>query len=218
MRRGRRLPLDALAPYLLEVPEAAGPVRWADVFGDDGDVEIEIGFGKGLFLLQAAQERPEVNFVGVEIARKYQLFTATRMAKRGFSNVRLAKADAREFLRDRVATASVAAVHVYFPDPWWKKRHHKRRLITAEFAAQCARVLRTDGRFFFATDVEEYFQRALGILTAERALRRTDDGNRAAANAEDLTNFERKFRLQGRPIFRAVFERIGNYSRADQPA
>lgn len=215
MRRGRRLPLEALAPNLLEVPE--GSLRWPDVFGNERPVEVEIGFGKGLFLLLAAQARPNVNFVGVEIARKYQLFAATRMAKRGLTNVRLAKADARSFLSDHVASASAEAVHVYFPDPWWKKRHHKRRLMTPEFADECARVLRPGGRLLFATDVEEYFGRALEAIGSQSALLRTDNWGPVMSGAEYLTNFERKFRLQGKAIFRAAFERAGERS-PDQPA
>src|SRR5439155_12681338 len=135
-----RLPLEQLQPYLFETPPTPAPLSWAHVFGNDHPVEIEVGFGKGLFLLTESQARPGVNFFGIEIVRKYQLFTANRLAKRGLGNVRLACADARVLLRDVVPAASVQAVHVYFPDPWWKKRHHKRRLFTAEFAAACARV------------------------------------------------------------------------------
>src|SRR5262249_53239841 len=93
LRRDRRLPLEELAPYLLEVPGAPAPLDWQAVFGNAGPVEIEVGFGKGLFLVTAAQACLGVNFVGIEIARKYQLFTATRLAKRGLRNVRLVKAD-----------------------------------------------------------------------------------------------------------------------------
>src|SRR4051812_3618280 len=140
-----RLPLEQLQPYLFEVPEVAIPgadaprLAWGSIFGNQAPVEIEVGFGKGLFLLTASQERPEVNFFGIEIERKYQLSTANRIAKRHLHNVRLACTDARLFLRDWVEPGSVTAVHVYFPDPWWKKRHHKRRLFTAEFAAACAK-------------------------------------------------------------------------------
>src|SRR5262249_31661062 len=135
-----------------------GPVNWTMLFGNTNPVEIEVGFGKGLFLLTASQARPAVNFVGVEIMRKYQLHAATRLAKRDLSNVRLAHADARDWLLRFVAAGSVQAVHVYFPDPWWKKRHHKRRLFTAEFAVQCQRVLHEGGRLHLVTDVEDYFQ------------------------------------------------------------
>src|SRR5262249_41749640 len=133
------------------------PIDWKYVFGNDHPVEIEVGFGKGLFLLNAALACPGVNFFGVEIMRKYQLFTATRMARRKLMNVRLAAADARHFLRDYVLPASVQAIHVYFPDPWWKKRHHKRRVFTEDFVATCVGAIAPGGLFHLATDVAEYF-------------------------------------------------------------
>ena len=147
MRRTSRLPLEALAPYLVDVPEPPALLAWGRVFGNNHPLEVEVGFGKGLFLVTAAEAWPNVNFLGIEVVRKYQFFTATRLAKRGLANVRLVKADARPFLRDCLASASVQAVHVYFPDPWWKKRHVKRRLFTPEFATQ-VRPHPTSGRAF----------------------------------------------------------------------
>jgi tRNA (guanine-N7-)-methyltransferase len=208
VRRARRLTLEELAPYLLDVPEAPAALDWRQLFGNDHPVEIEVGFGKGLFLLTAASVCPDVNFLGIEIARKYQLYTAARLAKRGLDNVRLAKADARLFLRDRVAAGSCQALHVYFPDPWWKKRHLKRRLFTAEFAGQCARVLRPGGRFYVVTDVEEYFQ-VMTALVAEHPTLQPIPPPQPKDPEHDLdylTNFERKFRKEGRSIYRATYE------------
>lgn len=209
MRKSTRLPLEQLAPYLLEAADPPVPVVWRDVFGNDHPVEIEVGFGKGLFLLRAAQACPQVNFLGIEIMRKLQLFTATRIAKRGLGNVRLLKADARLFLRDAVAPASVQAIHAYFPDPWWKKRHHKRRLFTPEFVQQCAHSLRPTGRLYVATDVADYFQ-VITELVAEQTHWKPLPSAAPSAPADDLdylTNFERKKRKAGLPIYRAVWER-----------
>jgi tRNA (guanine-N7-)-methyltransferase len=172
-------------------------------------VELEVGFGKGLFLLNASQARPDVNFVGVEIERKYQLFTATRLAKRNRTNVRVACADARSFLRDCVPPQSLEAVHVYFPDPWWKKKHWKRRVFTAEFVAQCARVLRPGGRLHAVTDVAECaaIMRGLGdALPAFRPLP-PPSPTEPQHDLDYLTNFERKFRREGRPIHRLAWVR-----------
>ncbi len=204
VRRARRLPLEELAPYLLDLPETPCALDWQVIFANDCPVEIEVGFGKGLFLVTAAQADPEANFLGIEIARKYQLFTATRLAKRRLLNVRLAKADARAFLRDHVTSASCRAVNVYFPDPWWKKRHLKRRVFTAEFATECDRILRPAGRLCLATDVAEYFAIMQDLLRrhthlAEMPAQETND------HANSLTNFECKFRLQGKAIYRATF-------------
>ena len=215
VRRRPRLPPEELAPFLLDLPDPPAPFDWAAVFGADRPVEIEVGFGKGLFLLTAARARPDVSFVGVEIVRKYQLLTATRLAKRGLKNVRVACGDGRLFLRDRVAAASLQALHVYFPDPWWKKRHHKRRLFTPEFAAEGARVLRPHspsgegGRLHFVTDVEDYFHMACDLLAAQPLLRPLPppEPGDPRHDLDYLTNFERKFRKQGKPIWRACYER-----------
>jgi tRNA (guanine-N7-)-methyltransferase len=212
VRRSPRLPLEQLAPYLLELGDAADPPRpldWRTVFGNDHPVELEVGFGKGLFLLTASQACPQVNFVGVEVLRKYQLFTANRLAKRGLDNVRLVKADARLFLRDWVAAGALKAIHVYFPDPWWKKRHLKRRVFTAEFARACERVLRSGGRLHVVTDVEAYFA-VIAALVAEQTQLRTvplADPAEPVHDLDYLTNFERKFRKEGRPIFRGTYEK-----------
>lgn len=207
MRRTARLPLEELQPYLLPAP--AGPLDWAAVFGNNRPVEIEVGFGKGLFLLSAAQAQPEVNYLGIEIQRKYQLFTATRLAKRGLRNVRLAQADARLLLRDFVPAASVQAVHVYFPDPWWKKRHLKRRVFTAQFAALCARALQPGGRLHVVTDVKEYFDVIVKLVKKESTLAPLPppDPKQPAHDLDYLTNFERKFRKEGRAIYGAVWSR-----------
>jgi len=127
--------------------------------------------GKGLFLLTEAQARPGVNFFGIEVVRKYQLYAATRYAIRKLPNVKTACADAKLLLREFVPAGSVAAVHVLFPDPWWKKRHKKRRVFTPEFAADAARVLAPGGRLHVASDVEEYFGVMTGIVRAMPAFR-----------------------------------------------
>ena len=209
MRRAKRLPLDELAPYLLSPPESPQRINWRLVFGNDHPVELEVGFGKGLFLLNACQACPEVNFLGIEILRKYQLYAAARFAKRGFKNVRLVKGDAREFLRDCVADESFRAIHVYFPDPWWKKRHLKRRLFTVDFAVQCERTLQIGGRLYVISDVGDYFAVIKELLQQHTQLKLLPppDPKEPAHDLDYLTNFERKFRKEGRAIYRDVFER-----------
>ncbi len=220
MRKVTRLPAEELRPYTIETSlPAEGPAMgagsvdvldWRVVFGNDHPVEVEVGSGKGLFLVTAGQASPQTNYLGIEIVRKYQLYTATRLAKRQLRNVRVACADARLFLRDRIAPQSVRAVHVYFPDPWWKKRHHKRRVFTEEFARQCVHVLRAAGRLIVATDVPDYATMVREVVAAVPELRETEPpGEHAPAHDMDyLTNFERKFRKQGKDIYRMAFEKV----------
>jgi tRNA (guanine-N7-)-methyltransferase len=220
--RRHRLPPEQLAPYLLDIPglphpnrppAAAGPpalLDWRDVFGSDRPVEIEVGSGKGLFLLNAARSRPDVSFLGIEVERKYQLLAAGRLARHGVGNVRLACADARPLLRDWVRAESVQAVHVYFPDPWWKQRHHKRRVFTDEFARQCARVLRPGGVLSVATDVEDYAALVRRVVAEQTPLRPLPPPPPSTPlhDLDYLTNFERKFRKQGKPIWRLRYEKV----------
>jgi tRNA (guanine-N7-)-methyltransferase len=222
--RPGRLPAASLQRYLLDVPHPRTPPellrrRLADsaavrldglqLFGNDRPVEIEVGFGKGLFLLNESRRCPNTNFLGIEIERKYVLLTADRLARRETANVRLACTDALLLLRERIAADSVTAVHVYFPDPWWKKRHRKRRLFTWEFAEQCVRVLQPGGRLHFVSDVVEYFAETQEMLQGLAALRSIPwPAPRDAKDELDyLTNFERKYRKEGRPIYRGLYER-----------
>jgi tRNA (guanine-N7-)-methyltransferase len=209
------LSLAALEPYLVDVPHPGRlppdsprlapepPIDWHVFFGNDHPVEIEVGFGKGLFLLNQGQSRPDINFLGIEIERKYALLTATKLAKAGVANVKLACTDARWFLKHRVVAGSVAALHVYFPDPWWKNRHRKRKLFTRDFADEVVRVLQPRGRLHYVSDVADYFAESMAMLREIKSLNEVPvpDGG------EYLTNFERKYRLEGRPIFRAAFEK-----------
>jgi tRNA (guanine-N7-)-methyltransferase len=198
-----RLPLEQLQQYLFTPPPTPVPLDWAHVFGNEQPVEIEVGFGKGLFLLTASQEHPAVNYLGIEIERKYQLFTANRLAKRRLRNVRLVSTDARNFLRDYVAGSSVQAVHIYFPDPWWKKRHHKRRVFTEDFAAACTRVLRLGGNLEVLTDVAEYSELISGLLAQQASLQLLLATGPSGETFR--TNFERKYREAGKPIYAATY-------------
>ncbi len=201
-------PAGSATPVVVAPPPAR--IDWAALFGNTNPVEIEVGTGKGLFLLHAATTRPGTNFLGIEIVRKYQLYATTRYAVRNLPNVKTACADAAVVLRDYVVPGSVAAVHVYFPDPWWKKRHRKRRVFTAEFAADAARAIALGGRLYIASDVEEYFLLMTAILRAMPCFaERPEEAERAAPQTEIgyATNFERKARENGTAVWRAVYER-----------
>jgi len=197
-------------PALAADPHTLSPLLdWPTLFGNANPVEIEVGMGKGLFLLTQATTRPDVNFFGIEIVRKYQLYAATRFAIRRLANIKTTCADALVILLDHVRVGSVSAVHVLFPDPWWKARHKKRRVFTPVFAAELARVIATGGRLHIASDVEEYFDVMTGIVGAMPAFRElsSETSRDSGDTAGYQTNFERKARLKGTPIWRATYER-----------
>ncbi len=185
------------------------PLGWEGLFGDERPIELEIGCGKGLFLVNAASQRPEHGFVGVELSRKYARLAAERIVKRGVANVRIWPGDAGAVMKRLVGDASLRTVHVYFPDPWWKKRHKKRRVFTASLVVEIVRSLEPGGRLDVATDVEEYFEVIRGLIAAEPRLVELPPPplKPPEHDLDYLTNFERKFRIEGRAIHRASYHK-----------
>jgi tRNA (guanine-N7-)-methyltransferase len=187
----------------------AQPLSWTELFGQRRPVEVEIGSGKGLFLVNAASERPGHDFLGVELSRKYARLAAERAVRRGLPNVRVWPGDGRSFLARLVPDASVRTVHVYFPDPWWKKRHKKRRVFTESLVASVVRTLEPGGQLHIATDVEEYFGVIRLLVAGYPELEELPEPQVKEPEHEldYLTNFERKFRIEGRAIYRAAYEK-----------
>jgi tRNA (guanine-N7-)-methyltransferase len=182
---GAPLPLDDL------VPSRSG----------EGDWEVEIGFGKGRYLLRRCQEDPDRRFLGIELAAEYHRLAVERARRRGLTNWAALRGDALYLLAAAILPAGfAAAVHIYFPDPWPKSRHHKRRLFEPETVDLVLGLLRPGGRLFFATDFLEYGELVAEILETcpglriERRDRPWDEGPR--------TNYEAKYEAEGRPILR----------------
>lgn len=193
------------------VPPGDGPVLDpVAVFGREAPVVVEIGFGRGDSLLDAAAARPDRDHVGIEVHAPGIGYLLARAHERGLENVRVLFGDAREALRCRFAEGSLDEIRLYFPDPWPKARHHKRRLVQAEFAALAASRLRPGGRLLAATDDEDYARRMLSVFQATPTLRNlAGDGAFRTETAGRLpTRFEERGRRLGHRIRDLRFERV----------
>lgn len=207
-RRWQKATDDDLAGAMIPEPTPGSKelLDFAAIFGNDHPVELEIGCGKGAFLVTAAELCPTVNFVGVEVAPPFARAAADRMLRRGLANVRVMCCDAGRLVREHVRRGSLSATHLYFPDPWPKKRHQKRRIFSADFLDAVHAALRPGGRLCLATDFHPYYE----------LMRETTDGDpryvRLAAfewyGDGGVTNFEKKYLRAGRTSYRATYRTV----------
>ncbi|QDT16014.1 tRNA (guanine(46)-N(7))-methyltransferase TrmB [Alienimonas californiensis] len=200
--------------FELSDPKEHGPLDWAAVFPQAGPVELDVGSGRGRFTNEGAAARPGVNFCGIEHDFTAARRGAKRLKRDRSPNARVFGGDAVRFLREFVPAGSVAAVHVLYPDPWWKRRHRKRRLLGEalgpEFLDLILNALAPDGRLHVRTDVGEYFEGIAALLDdCPRLVRRENPLDETAAAIErqasgvPLTNYERKAVVgPDRPDFR----------------
>ena len=181
------------------------PLDWIGLFGNNNPVQIEVGCGKGRFLVESAQQNANVNYIGIENSWKYVLRTQQRLKKYGLTNACLVYADAAYFAQNYVPDHSIQAYHIYFPDPWPKDRHQKRRLFNNPiWIDQAVRTLDLrEGHLFVATDFADYFVQIKHRLDDTSQLiylpKLSQDTNHIQ------TSFEIKYRTQGRQIYRAVY-------------
>lgn len=195
----------------LKLDNLNAKIDFTQIFGRPGPVHVEIGSGKGTFLVHQAAAQPEANFLGIEWARKYYRYAVDRIGRRGLHNVRILRADAATFLGDFVHEASVDCFHIYFPDPWPKKRHHKRRLLQSANVDRLIHCLKPGGEMRIATDHEEYFEWIKEATSAYRTkLQEVEFERPAGAEAGEMTgtNYERKYVKEDRPIYTIALRRI----------
>ncbi|MBA2706745.1 MAG: tRNA (guanosine(46)-N7)-methyltransferase TrmB, partial [Gemmatimonadaceae bacterium] len=133
-------------PIGLDPDTLPRPLNWAELFGNANPIELEIGTGKGTFITEQAIARPDVNFFGIEWARWFWRYGSDRLRRHDCTNARTVRAEANFFLTEFVPLESISVLHIYFPDPWPKARHHKRRLIQPPFLKLVERILVPNGR------------------------------------------------------------------------
>lgn len=203
-------PLEFSAAWRLEVKEADyPPFDLRAMFGNDAPLEIEIGHGKGTFLLEAALAMKDTNFLALEWSSGRHLYTAERVAKRNLGNVRLVRGDANLLFEKQIPAGSARTVHIYFPDPYWKKKHLKRKLINKPFLALLARVLKPGGRVLLKGDVAERFAEIRETFMVDAGFRPVSSEEAFAPYPVVVSSFERKATIAGRHVECAAYERIG---------
>jgi tRNA (guanine-N7-)-methyltransferase len=187
---------------------APRPCSSGSLFGNDRPLELEIGSGKGTFLLAESGARPDVNFLGIEYARRYWIFAADRLRRAGRENARVVLGEASSFVREFLENESLSAIHVYFPDPWPKTRHRRRRLIQSLFVEVLASKLKPGARLSIATDHLEYFRQMEASVRASVLVEVDFQRSTAALESEIVgSNFERKYLREGRSIYRLAAEK-----------
>jgi tRNA (guanine-N7-)-methyltransferase len=211
----QRRAVDELLPQyeLTAAGVGAGVLDLDQVFGRSAPRTLEIGFGNGEVLAALAEAEPERDFIGIEVYRPGLGRLLSRVAERGLGNVRVSGDDAVELLQQRLADASLDRIMVFFPDPWPKKRHHKRRLIQAPFARLLASKIKPGGQLCLATDWQDYAEQMLAVMEATPGLRNLHpgtggDGYAPRPDYRPLTRFEQRGRRLGHGVWDLEYERV----------
>lgn len=197
----------------LKQDDLCGAINFEDIFGRSAPVHIEIGSGKGTFLVNQARHQPEINFLGIEWANKYYRAAVDRIGRWQIKNIRLIRTDAAEFLAEFISPASIECFHIYFPDPWPKKRHNKRRFFSTSNLAVVLRCLKPNGTIQLATDHKDYFQQANEVIEKELlngSIEIVDFIRSADATETEAvgTNYERKYIKEGRAVYTVAIKKL----------
>jgi tRNA (guanine-N7-)-methyltransferase len=197
---------DALLPSF-GIPYADARLDPATAFGRSAPLIVEIGFGMGEGTAQIAAAHPENDYLGIEVHNPGVGSLLDKVGRAGLGNVRIVQHDAVEVMRDMIAPDSLAGAHVFFPDPWHKKRHHKRRLLQAPFVSLLSSRIAPGGYLHVATDWEDYAVQILAVLEAEPLLVNTVERYAPRPAYRPLTRFEQRGVRLGHEVFDLVFRR-----------
>ena len=205
MGSGQQRALEELGPRYV-VPFTQNLPDWPALFGRLAPTVLEIGFGMGGATAAIAAARPDTDFIGVEVHEPGVGALLKLIDEKALTNLRIVQHDAVEVLAHMVAQRSLAGVHIYFPDPWHKKRHHKRRLIQPDFVRRLVTYIAPGGYLHCATDWEPYAQQMLEVLSAEPGLRNTAAGYAHRPAWRPLTKFEQRGMKLGHGVWDLVFK------------
>ena len=204
---GQQRALDDLYPrYGIDWP--GGPLAITTCFEQPAPLVLDIGFGDGDALAEMAAAHPGRNYLGVEVYRTGTGRLLRRIEAEGLGNLKVMLADASELLRDGLASASLAGVQLFFPDPWTKKRHHKRRIVQSEWLARVSDRLEPGGFLHMATDWADYAEWMRTLAEAEPRLENPHGGFAPDAGDRPETRFERRGLRKGHAVFDLVLHRI----------
>lgn len=182
----------------IDIDSVSVPFLWPQIFGSNGPIHVEIGSGKGRFLLELATEHPELSFLAVERAGKYHKMVCDKVARRGINNVRLLRTTAEDLLFRLLPPESVDTLYILFPDPWPKKRHHKRRLISPDVTEAIVRCLKPGANLLVKSDHPAYAEVIGDVLQQTLGMKPTDAVE--AFSSLPVTGFETKYIREGREI------------------
>jgi len=185
----------------------ANPVDLDQAFGRHAPVVVEVGSGMGETTARIAAGNPATDYLAIEVHAPGVGSLLKQVEEAGLTNVRVVRHDAVEVLRDMVAPGSLAGIHVFFPDPWPKKRHHKRRLLQPDFVALAASRLAPGGVLHVATDWQEYADHVLAVLSATPGLENTADGFAPRPAARPETKFEKRGIKLGHGVWDVIFKK-----------
>lgn len=201
MTRGPRLLPN---PVGTDLAELDAPADWTQVFGFDGPLELEIGSGKGGHALEYARRHPHVRYVAMEWRKKYARDTDARAQQLGLRNLRVIEADARTLVPKIFAKGSLSWIRLQFPDPWWKRVHHKRAIVYGEFIGIMLELLAPGGRFDLRTDVQDRGERMLRELEKAGFVNPLGPGAFHPYDPEEVpSSRERRYLVTGQPVYRA---------------
>ncbi|MCK4841594.1 MAG: tRNA (guanosine(46)-N7)-methyltransferase TrmB [Methylococcales bacterium] len=184
--------------------------NYAEVFSRDAPIIIEIGFGNGSSLADMAEANPDLNYIGIEVHRPGVGHLMLLLEQKGLNNVRVYHHDAIEILEQKIADNSLAGVHLFFPDPWHKRKHHKRRIVRPSFTVLLTKKLKSGGYFHAATDWEHYAKDMLKILSSATGLINTSEDKQYCPrpNYRPLTKFESRGLRLGHGVWDLIFKKI----------